>query len=391
MTNSRTRATFSPPISDAKAWAQNTPLPEGLSLLDFSQAAPSTPPPAKMRDVMGEAVKTEAGLHLYGPVLGNPDLRDALANKTSELYQGKVEGRQIAITSGCNQAFAAAIASLTTEGDEVILPTPWYFNHKMWLDMSGVTAVPLDLGADFLPDPDVARTLITSKTRAITLISPNNPTGTEYTPDLIEAFYQLAQDHGISLILDETYRDFRVSDTIAHTLFSRQNWSGTLIHLYSFSKSFHMAGHRLGAIATSENKLSEIGKFLDTVTICPSGIGQAGALWGLHNLDDWLESERQEILTRGTTVRDVFSALTPKGWVLHTSGAYFAYVEHPDAAKHKNAAQVILAQTGILMLPATMFRPDGQSGATTQFRIAYANLGSEKIREMGDRLADFSF
>lgn len=391
ITNTRTRGTFSPPILEAKTWAQTTPLPDGLPLLDFSQAAPSTPPPSALLEVLGEAVKTEANLHLYGPVLGNTVLRDALASKTTALYNGTVQGDQVAMTSGCNQAFAAVVASLTSEGDEVILPTPWYFNHKMWLDMSGVTAVPLDVDATFLPDPAKARALITPKTRAIALVSPNNPTGTEYAPELITAFYDLAREHKIFLILDETYRDFRTADATAHDLFARPDWSDTLIHLYSFSKSFHMAGHRLGAIITSADNLSEIGKFLDTVTICPNGIGQAGALWGLEHLDEWLESERQEILSRGTTVREVFRHLARDGWILHSSGAYFAYVEHPDAAKHTNAAQYILEKTGILMLPATMFRPDGQAGASTQFRIAFANLGSEKIREMGVRLADFSF
>jgi len=391
MTHSRTRSTFSPPILEAKTWAQTTPLPDGLPLLDFSQAAPATPPPAPLLEVLGEAVKTQASLHLYGPVLGNPDLREALAAKTTKLYGGAMNGDQIAITSGCNQAFAAVIAALTSEGDEVIVPTPWYFNHKMWLDMSGVRTVPLNMDSSFLPIPEMARGLITPKTRAIALVSPNNPTGTEYAPELIEAFYNLARDAGISLILDETYRDFRASDAAAHRLFTDRDWSDTVIHLYSFSKSFHMAGHRLGAIATSAAKLTEIGKFLDTVTICPSGIGQAGALWGLQNLDGWLEDERQEILHRGETVRQVFRSLEPKGWVLHTSGAYFAYVEHPKAARHENAAQFVLRETGILMLPATMFRPQGQTGASTQFRIAFANLGSEKIREMGERLAEFSF
>ena len=391
MNYTRTRSTFSPPILEAKLMAQSTKLPDHLPLLDFSQAAPATPPPASMLEVLGEAVKDTADLHLYGPVLGQPTLREALAAKTAQLYNGVVHADQMAITSGCNQAFAATIAALTTQGDEVILPTPWYFNHKMWLDMSGVSAIPLNVDATFLPDPVKARALITPKTRAISLVSPNNPTGTEYPPELIRAFYLLAKEFNISLILDETYRDFRVSDDQAHDLFADPDWPDTLIHLYSFSKSFHMAGHRLGAIATSVSKLTEIGKFLDTVTICPSGIGQAGALWGLQNLDGWLEDERQEILRRGETVQDVFGSLKAQGWILHSSGAYFAYVEHPDAAQHENPALYVLSETGILMLPASMFRPKDQQGGRTQFRVAFANLGSGKIREMGDRLAEFSF
>ena len=182
--------------------AQSTVLHDDLSLLDFSQAAPATPPPASMLEVLGEAVKDTASLHLYGPVLGQPNLREAVAEKTAQLYNGVIRADQIAITSGCNQAFAATIAALTTQGDEVIIPTPWYFNHKMWLDMSGVTAVPLNVDTTFLPDPEIARGLISQKTRAIALVSPNNPTGVEYPAELIEAFYLLAREFNISLILD---------------------------------------------------------------------------------------------------------------------------------------------------------------------------------------------
>ncbi len=98
---------------------------------------------------MAECRADPCDAHLYGPVLGLPDLRAELARQWAAHYGGGSSGRtQVAITSGCNQAFAARIATLCGEGDEVILPTPWYFNHKMWLDMSGVAAVPLPTGAD---------------------------------------------------------------------------------------------------------------------------------------------------------------------------------------------------------------------------------------------------
>ncbi len=391
MASTRTLSTFAPPIIEAKTWVSDTPLPGHLPLLDLSQAAPSTPPPPAMLDALADAIRSEPDIHLYGPDLGNPDLRAALAEKTAKLYNGIVRPEQIAITSGCNQAFAAAIASLTDQGDEVIIPTPWYFNHKMWLDMSGVKAVPLPTGYDLLPALDDARALISSRTRAIALVSPNNPTGLEYPPELIEQFYLLARETGIHLILDETYRDFRVSEEPAHGLFADPDWPEALIHLYSFSKSFHLTGYRIGAMATSAARLNEIVKFIDTVTICPSGIGQKAALWGLENLDDWLLKERAEILTRGDAIRSVFSNLTNDGWVLKGSGAYFAYAEHPEAAIHQNPAQFLLSEAGVLILPASMFRPSGDHGTTTEFRIAFANVEQSGIQELGRRLADFSF
>ena len=86
------------------------------------------------------------------------------------------------------------MATLAGAGDEVILPTPWYFNHKMWLDMTGVRTVPLPTGATLVPDPEAAAALIGTRTRAIVLVSPNNPGGAEYPPEVIRAFHDLARD-----------------------------------------------------------------------------------------------------------------------------------------------------------------------------------------------------
>jgi aspartate/methionine/tyrosine aminotransferase len=99
------------------------------------------------------------------------------------------------------------VATLAAPGDEVLLPTPWYFNHKMWLDMSGVRTVPLSQGAGLLPDPEEAARLVTARTRAIVLVSPNNPGGVEYPPTGA-GLPRPGAGAGIALILDETYRDF---------------------------------------------------------------------------------------------------------------------------------------------------------------------------------------
>ena len=93
-----------------------------------------------------------------------------------------------------------------------MLPVPWYFNHKMWLDMAGLETVPLPCGDGMLPDPDAARARMTPRVKAIVLVTPNNPTGAEYPPDLVAEFAEIARAHGAVLILDETYRDFLSRD-----------------------------------------------------------------------------------------------------------------------------------------------------------------------------------
>ncbi|WIY24914.1 aminotransferase [Parasedimentitalea psychrophila] len=389
MSMSRTRSTFVSPIVESFSWLDGVSFPPDRPLLNVSQAAPIDPPPKGLRQAMARAVLHDASAHLYGPVLGRDDLRAELAAQISDHYGADISSQQIGITSGCNQAFAATIASLCVDGDEVIIPAPWYFNHKMWLDISGVNAVALAVGADMLPDVDQAAALITPRSRAIALVSPNNPCGVEYPAELLRAFYDLAKSNGLALILDETYRDFDSRSGPPHQLLQLADWDQTLIHLYSFSKAYRLTGHRVGAVATSPAQLFEIAKFLDTVTICPNQLGQIGALWGLQNLSDWVAGERDEILDRRAAIQDGFAIIAEQGWKLLGCGAYFAYVEHPFPQPADEIARKLVTDASILMLPGSMFMPKDDPAGARQFRIAFANVDRGGITELFHRLAAF--
>jgi len=142
MNTPRTATTFSPPVMEARRWLEGVDFSD-RPLINVSQAAPVQPPPLAMRQAMAQIVVDVDDAHLYGPVLGLPELREQVAVEWSQAYGGTVTADNVAITSGCNQAFAAAIATLCGEDDEVIVPVPYYFNHRMWLDMAGVKTIPL--------------------------------------------------------------------------------------------------------------------------------------------------------------------------------------------------------------------------------------------------------
>ncbi|MCE8008034.1 aminotransferase [Aestuariivita sp.] len=386
----RTATTFAPPVMEARRWLDGVTFPTDAPLINVSQAAPVDPPPRALRQAMADAALTNDAAHLYGPVLGLPELRAELAAQWAVAYCGDIAPDQVCITSGCNQAFAAAISTLTAEGDEVILPTPWYFNHKMWLDMSGVRAVPLPTGPDLLPDPDRAAALITDRTRAISLVSPNNPGGVEYPAAVMRAFLDLCRARGIALIVDETYRDFDSRSGAPHDLFQDPDWSDTLIHLYSFSKAYRLTGHRVGAMVAAQSRLAEVEKFLDTVAICPNQIGQIAALWGMRNLGQWLAGERAEILDRRAAIEEGFGPLAAQGWRLMGVGAYFAYTEHPFDMTSAELAPLLVKRAGILLLPGTMFTPADDPVGARQLRIAFANLDRAGIGQLFTRLTSLS-
>ena len=157
--------TLPPPVMEARRWIADVRFPAGRPLLNLSQAAPVEPPPEALRAAMAEMVLEEADTHLYGPVLGNPALRAEIAARWSIAYGGSIAPADVAVTAGANQAFCAAIATLAAPGEAVMLPVPWYFNHKMWLDIAGVEAVPLPCGPDMLPDPQAARARMTGGSR----------------------------------------------------------------------------------------------------------------------------------------------------------------------------------------------------------------------------------
>lgn len=378
-------ATDPPPVMEARRWLAGASFPPGRPLINVSQAAPVESPPLGLRQALADAALTNPEAHLYGPVLGLPALRAEIAAHWSRSYGGAVAPEQVAITQGCNQAFTAVMSTLAGAGDEVILPVPWYFNHKMWFDMQGIVTVPLVPGPGLIPHAEDCAGLITPRTRAIVLVTPNNPGGVEYPPETLAAFAALARARGIALIVDETYRDFHQSPARPHALFTDPDWADTLIQLYSFSKAYRLTGHRVGAITASVARLAEVEKFLDTVAICPGQLGQIGALWGLQNLGQWLAGERDEILVRRAAMIAGFGALP--GWQLLGCGAYFAYAQHPFALPSDQLCKRLVSEASLLMLPGTMFQPKGDPQGPRQIRIAFANVDAAGIAEMFRRLA----
>jgi aspartate/methionine/tyrosine aminotransferase len=370
------------PIAEAQSWIRGRRFPADRPLLDCAQAVPSYPPAEALTRHLAAAVQRPETA-FYTDILGRADLRAALAAHLGQDYRGNIAAEQIGVTAGCNQAFCLVAQALARAGDEVILPLPFYFNYQMWLEMLGVSLVPLPVGAgDALPDPDEAARRITLRTRAIVLISPNNPTGATYPPELIEAFYRLAQRHGIALVLDETYKDFRASGAPAHALFQDRDWPQTLVQLYSFSKAYSLTGYRVGSIAAGRPLLDAVAKAMDCVAICAPHIGQEAALFGIERLAPWREEKRTMMLERLEALRAAFRANALE-YQLISAGAFFAWVRHPFAGAAASAVARRLADRhNLLCLPGTIFGP-GQEGA---LRLAFANLPAEKMPEVAERL-----
>ena len=373
-----------PPVSVVQDWRASYDGGRG-QLIDMSQAVPGYAAHPDMIAALESAAANPDSAR-YGRVEGDHDLRTAYAAHLDAIYGASVAAEEIHITSGCNQAFVASVLAVAGHGDEILMTRPCYFNHESTLGMLGVGIGYVDCRAEngMLPAIDDINAAIGPKTRALAIVSPNNPCGSIYPDELLAGIFALCRDRGIWLILDETYRDFLpVANAKPHDLLATDGWQDTLVQLYSFSKSYCMPGHRLGAVTAGAAFVYELAKIIDNIQICAPRAPQMAVTPMLTSLAEWREENRQRISARSAVFSSAVSGLD--GWELLSTGAYFGYVRHPfDGEDSLNVAKRMAREAGILTIPGAFFG-DGQQN---YLRFAFANAGRDVIAELPDRLSN---
>jgi aspartate/methionine/tyrosine aminotransferase len=381
-------ATEPPPIPEVQSWVAHRPAAAGLPLIDLLQAIPDYPPDPSLTAYLAEKVR-DSSVSLYTPIEGAPALREAFAADIGSTYGAKVEPEQVCVAAGCNQAYYATMIALAKTGENILLPTPYYFNHRMTLDMLGIEArlFPAREENGFVPDPVEAETLIDAGTRAVVLVTPNNPTGSIYPAETLQRFLDLAIRRRIALVLDETYRDFLPpGQSRPHDLFCRPEWPDALIHLYSFSKVYSLAGYRVGALVASTRFIGQVLKILDCLVICAPHVSQLAAQFGVERLGEWRRQKRQLMAERVAAFREQVGALANR-WNIGSIGAYLAYLHHPfEPLDSMQAARRLAEGQNLLCLPGAAFGPRQEA----YLRCAFANVDASEMPEIARRLAKSS-
>jgi len=352
-------------------------------LLDLGQAAPPYPPAASVVEHVATVAHDPLGAAYVGQA-GLESLRVAFAADLTTAYRGPVDPADIVVTAGCNQAFCLAMGALAEPGDEIVTPLPVYFNHDMWLRMTGITPVYLEPGPDLVPTAAAAEALITPRTRAIVLVSPGNPTGVTIPPAGIAEFAALAARRGIALVLDETYRSFRGTDEPAHDLFADPAWRDVLVSLHSFSKDLAIPGYRVGAVVASPALNREVMKLLDCVAIGAPRVGQEAAWAGLVTAQQWRADRAAEIADRRSGFVAAM-ATRPGGFEVAASGGFFAWVRHPfpERSTEQVVRDLVVGQD-LLLIPGTAFGPDDRG----TMRLSIGNLDPARLADAVDRLTE---
>ena len=378
-----------PPIPAVVAWAKDYRGQHG-PLIDLSQAVPGYAPHPRMLSLLS-GYAGSAAYAGYGPIEGETVLRRVYAAHVSETYGAGLGEENIHITAGCNQAFVCAAMAVAGPGDAVLMTDPYYFNQETTLAMLGIRTrfVACRPESGFLPDVAAIADAIAPDVRALAIVTPNNPTGAVYPPELIGEIFDLCRTRGIWLILDETYRDFLPEGSGSrHGLFARNGWQETLIGLYSFSKSFCIPGHRLGAITAGRETVAQVAKIMDNLQICAPRAPQAAVAEALPELAAWRQDNRMEISRRAEALRTTMAAAVAGGWEIGAVGAYFAFIRHPFAGRGSSeVAEALVRQAGVLCLPGVYF---GQ-GQEAYLRFAFANADCQTIGRLSERLPKLEF
>jgi len=266
----------------------------------------------------------------YGPSNGLPELRQAMAD-----YFGRFDipltPDQIIITTGGSEAVAFAMNAVTDPGDEVIIPEPFYTNYNGYSALSGVRIVPVTTNAEsgyHLPDPRKIEALITPRTRAIMICSPNNPTGTVFSESEIRALGELARRHDLFLIADEVYKEFTYEGASHFSILQLAGLEDRVIVLDSISKRYSACGARIGAvICRNPQIMGAIMKFAQA-RLCPPTLEQIGAIAAYALPQDYFASIREEYQKRRDILVDTLTA-NPEVMLRKPEGAFYVMATLP--------------------------------------------------------------
>ncbi len=272
-------------------------------------------------------------------------------------------------------AFSSLMVAIADPGDEIILLTPYYFNHEMAIRLANATPVLVSILDNYHPDIERIKRAITHKTRAIVTVSPNNPTGAVYSQEELTCINQLCAQHGIYHISDEAYEDFLHEDRKHFSPASLNNSEKHTISLYSLSKSYGFAGWRVGYMIIPTRLFSSLRKVQDTVLISPSIISQYAAL-GAHNAPySYIENNLKEIKQSRQVCLD---AINNTGLLVRPAtaeGAFYLFIKLNTHKDDLTLAKQLIKQFGVATIPGSAF----EAGNGAYLRISYGALTSKNV------------
>ena len=363
----RRAASLSPSLTlviDSKAKEMKA---KGEDVVGFGAGEPDFDTPQHIKDAAAAALA--AGFTKYTPSSGIPELRQAIADKFLRENGLTYKPSQIIVSNGGKHSCYNVILATCQEGDEVIIPAPYWLSYPEMAKLAGATPVILETTdqTEFKVTPAQLRAAITSKTRLFILNSPSNPTGSVYTPDEIKALGDICVEKGVLIMSDEIYEHLTYDGAQVKSVasFSKAHYDHTII-VHGFAKAWSMTGWRLGFLAAPE----PIAKAIDAVqshsTSNPCSFAQKGGVAALTGSQAHLPGWLAEYAKRRTRAWEMLNAM-PGVSCVNSKGAFYLFPNiSKTGLKSADFCARLLEQEKVAAVPGIAF------GADDYIRISYA-------------------
>jgi aspartate/methionine/tyrosine aminotransferase len=342
---------------------------EGRDVIHLEIGEPDFDTPANIRDAAKRAL--DEGWTHYGPPLGQPKLRQAIADDATKRKGFTADPSNVVVTPGAKPIMFYALLALIDKGDEVIYPDPGFPIYESMTRYAGGTPVPIPLREenDFRMDPNELRALVTPRTKMIIFNSPHNPTGSVLTRQDVEAIADIARDNeNITVLADEIYgRNVYEGEHVS--ICSLPGMLERTILLDGFSKTFAMTGWRLGYAIVPPSLVEAFSKMIINSVSCTSSFEQMAAVEALTGPQDEVEAMVEEFRARRQVIVDGLNRI-PGIRCKMPHGAFYAFPNVAGTGMNgTELADKLLYDGGVCVLSGTAF---GQVGAD-HIRISYAN------------------
>ena len=328
--------------------------------------------PQNIKDAMKRSIDNN-DTH-YTPNKGYIELREEIAKKFKNENGINTDPENIIVTVGASEALYISAQAFMESGDEILLPNPSFLLYEACINLAGGKIVPVDckMENEFKLKAEDVLEKITSKTKAIILNSPSNPTGAVMEKEDIKAIADLSMDHNFMIISDEIYE--KIIYDKKH--YSPARYSDNVITINGFSKTYAMTGLRVGYLTANEAHCEELFKIHQNSIACSNSTAQRGAYEALTGPQDEVHKMVSEFKRR----RDlIVSRLNEMGYeTVNTEGAFYVFPKIEDKDFVKKAADA-----GVITVSGAAFGSNGEG----HVRMSYAN-SYENIKKAMDILED---
>jgi len=375
---------------DAKAKALKA---AGEPVIGFGAGEPDFPTPSHIVDAAVAACHDPKN-HRYTPAAGLPDLRAAIATKTSRDSGFEVDPAQVLVTNGGKHAVYNAFAALLDPGDEVLLPAPYWTTYPEPIRLAG--GVPVELATDettgFRVTVDQLEAARTASTRVLLFVSPSNPTGAVYPRDEVEAIGRWAVEHDLWVVTDEIYEHLTYGD---HAFSSMPavvpELADRCVVVNGVAKTYAMTGWRVGWMIGPADVVAATANLQSHQTSNVANVSQRAALAAVSGGLDDVARMREAFERRGRTMHSMLTAIDGVT-CLEPQGAFYAFpsfaaiVERGQVAGREvgstiDLAAVLLEVAKVAIVPGEAFAAPGYA------RLSFA-LGDDDLGEGVSRIAE---